>query len=165
MVGYKVPGSHATLNCTEDLWKVVMVIHRMLSGIKFNNMRCGEDTRIKIRTFMSFIFMVFERKKKKTTEKQNFKTENIQLYQLTLLHIQYCTRGSAPPMRVFCFAPVLPLIKCFGDVCLGHRNPILVPCDHGISNTCCLAGQVRFSSKRNKLLSLRVDSQNWGRVL
>ena len=58
---------------------------------------------------MSFIFMVFAREKK---EKQNSKTENIQLYQLALLHIQYCTRESVPSMRVFCFAPVLPLVKC-----------------------------------------------------
>ena len=109
MVGYKVPGSHATLNCTEGLSKVVIVIHRILSSIKFNNTRYSEDTCIKIRTFMSFIFMVFAREKK---EKQDSRTENIQLYQLTLLHIQYCTRESVPSMRVFCFAPVLPLVKC-----------------------------------------------------
>ena len=68
MDGYKVPWGHATLNCTEDLSKVVIVIHRILSGIKFNNARYGQDKRIKIRTFMSFIFIVFERKKKGVTE-------------------------------------------------------------------------------------------------
>ena len=65
MDGHKVPWSHATLNCTEDLLKVVIVIHRILSGVKFNNMRYGQDKRIKIRTFMSFIFIVFERKRMK----------------------------------------------------------------------------------------------------
>ena len=165
MVGYKVPGSHATLNSTEDLSKVVIVIHRILLGIKFNNTRYSEDTRTKIRTFLSFIFMVFERKKRKN---RTLKLKISNCTNLLCFIFSIVLEDLLHPCEFFAshqYSPWWSAVKCFGDVCLGHRNPIFVPCDHGVWNTCCLAGQVRFSSTRNRLLSLRVDSKNWGRVL